>query len=101
MKKSLITAIAGILLATSLPATAQSIRIERDGDIRISRDHGRHISPREARRIERERRQWRRDARRHHHISPREARRIERMRRYERAERHHRRMERERYGYYR
>ncbi|MBB3996347.1 hypothetical protein [Aureimonas pseudogalii] len=99
MKKSLILAVAGVLLATALPAAAQSVRITRDGDVRISRDDGRrHISPREARRIERERRQYRRDGRRH--LTPREARRLERMR-------DHRRMERriehrgERYGTYR
>lgn len=99
MKKSLILAVAGVLLATALPAAAQSVRITRDGDVRISRDDGRrHISPREARRIERERRQYRRDGRRH--LTPREARRLERMRDHRRMER---RIERrgERYGYYR
>ncbi|WP_062212563.1 hypothetical protein [Aureimonas sp. AU12] len=96
MKKSLILAVAGVLLATALPAAAQSVRVTRDGEVRISRDGGRHhVGPREARRIERERRQWRRDHGRRH-ISPREARRIERMRHHERVER---RMERR--GYYR
>ncbi|WP_182085496.1 hypothetical protein [Aureimonas sp. ME7] len=100
MKKSLILAVAGTLLATALPAAAQSVRIDRDGGVHVVRDHGRHLSPREVRRIERQKREWRRDhARRYErHLSPREVRRIERERRMERA---HRRMERERYGYYR
>ncbi|WP_061931674.1 hypothetical protein [Aureimonas sp. AU22] len=106
MKKTVILALSGILLATSMPAMAQTYR----SDARQYRQHERiergihrgRISPREADRLARQQhriRQVERRARYYNngHIDPRSARKIERMQ--ERANHNIRRANRN--GYYR
>ncbi len=88
MKKSLIIAIAGLLVATAVPASAQSHRSDHRQwrqQERIDRAyrHGR-ISPREAARLERQQRRIERVERRARYynngrVDPRSARQIERM----------------------
>ena len=88
MKKSLIVALAGILVATALPASAQTYRSDERQyrqQERIDRAYRQgRISPREAARLERQQRRIERVERRARYynngrIDPRSARKIERM----------------------